>query len=242
MENDLDLFEALSPVDDKFKNLINDCVHTLQTNGFALPIKTKPALKFKLSDSTSSLGSAYYPSKKHNGNYLITLSRYLSDLSDEQIKATIYHELGHILAYMEEFKNGYIYVDMNGDTKFSGVDRADKIANKKSLYHHGSGWQAIMKRISNITGQSYSRLANAEETAAFNKATEKKYQNKPQKEKPIYKFICPECGSKLKYTKKTRFVQTYNKKNQWGEPCWWCATCIKRNGKKVAFIKDEGSA
>jgi len=236
---DLDLFEAFTTVDDRFKKLINDCVYTLESNGFKLPIRTQngdPKLKFKMSDSTTNLGAAYYPSSKHNGNYLITLSRYLDELTDEQIKNTIYHELGHILSYMEERERGYIYFDKDGNTKLVGETPSERRSSKKSLYHHGSGWQYIMKQISKLTGQPFQRLADAEESTAFNRSTQKKFEGKP-----IYKFICPSCGSKLEYTKRTKFVQTYDRVNN-GQPSWWCTRCQKRTGKKIAFIKDEGSA
>lgn len=235
----LDLFEALSYVDDRFKKLINDCVYTLESNGFKLPIRSKygePTLKFKMADTTSNLGLAYYPSSKHNGNYLITLSKYLDELTDEQIKNTIYHELGHILSYMEEHERGYIYFDKDGNTKLVGETPAERRASKEALYHHGEGWQYIMKKISQITGQSYERLANAEESTAFRNSTKKKFEDKP-----IYRFICPSCGSKLEYTRKTPFVKTFDKKNANGEPMWWCTICKNKLGKKIAFIKDEGN-
>ncbi len=224
------LEEAFSSVTDKLKRVINKCVHTLEVNGFKLPIKESPALRFKLGDKSSALGTAYYPKSTHNGNYLVVLSKYLEDMPEDEIQNTIYHELGHILCYIDEFKKGYIYLDSNGDTKLSGEDNYEKRLNKKKLAGHGPEWQRIMKRISAITGQSYQRLADAESSDNFRKASASKYK---------YFFKCPNCGSKLQYTRATDFTKTFDKKDANGQPCWWCTRCRKTTGKKIAFVKDE---
>ena len=230
---DLDLFEALSPVTDRFKKLINDCVYTLESNGFKLPLRQKQHnLKFKLNDSGRNLGTAWYPNREHNGNYLITLSKYLNDMTDDQIKQTIYHELGHIINYVDEFDKGYLYIDEYGNTKISGNDRQERIKNRKQLANHGPKWKSVMEKISSLTGYPYSRLADAEEGAAFRKATDSKYK---------YKFKCSNnCGNKLRYAKQTEFVKTYNKRNSYGEPIWWCPRCKRTTGKKYHFVIDNG--
>ena len=224
------LEEAFSSVSDKLKRVINKCVHTLEVNGFKLPIKEKPGLRFKLGDKASALGTAYYPRSTHNGNYLVVLSKYLEDMDEDEIQSTIYHELGHILSYMEDFKNGYVYLDSNGDTRISGSNNYEIRLNKKKLSHHGPEWQRIMRKISSITGQSYQRLADAESTANFRKASASKYK---------YFFKCPNCGCKLQYTRATDFTKTFDKKDSKGQPCWWCTRCLKNTGKKIAFVKDE---
>ncbi len=227
----LNLFEALTPVNDRFKKLINDCVYTLESNGFKLPLRQKEHnLKFKLNDSGTNLGVAMYPKQVHNGNYMIKLSKYLEDMTDDQIKQTIYHELGHIINMVDEIKKGYLYIDENGNTRLTGNTRQERLQNRRKLANHGPEWVSVMEKISKITGYPYSRLADAEESKAFKKATASKYK---------YFFKCPNCGSKLRYMKETDFVKTYNKRDLNGDPRWWCTNCRRTTGKKFAFVKDE---
>lgn len=134
----LNLFEALTPVNDRFKKLINDCVYTLESNGFKLPLRQKEHnLKFKLNDSGTNLGVAMYPKQVHNGNYMIKLSKYLEDMTDDQIKQTIYHELGHIINMVDEIKKGYLYIDENGNTRLTGNTRQERLQNRRKLANHG---------------------------------------------------------------------------------------------------------
>ena len=234
VSEDLDLFEAFTPVTDKLKKLINECVKTLVTNGFNLPIGAdkKPALKFKLGDKSRALGSAYYPRREHNGNYLVVLSKYIEDISEDAIKNTIYHELGHIICYMDELEKGYIYLDSDGDAKISGNTSAELKMNRKNLAGHGPVWQDVMQRIAKITGQTYQRLADAEKGRQFRDAVKDKYK---------YFFKCENnCGNKLKYTRMTDFVKNYNKKDKMGNPIWWCPRCEKQYGKRFQFVPYDG--
>ena len=87
-----------------------------------------------------------------------------------------------------------------------------------------------MQRISKITGQSYQRLANSEDSADFKSATKEKFP---------YQFECPNCHCKLRYSRKTDFVKNFDKVDNNGDPWWWCGDCRKKTGKKIAFVKLE---
>ena len=66
-----------------------------------------------------------------------------------------------------------------------------------------------MQQISKVTGQSYQRLANAEDTQDFKDATKDKFP---------YQFECPNCHVKLRYSKRTDFVKNFDKVDDKGEP------------------------
>ena len=230
---DVDLGESLNEafiqMNDRFKKLVDECVNTLTKNGFNIPLDK---LDFRTNNNIRRLGVAYYPKSENNGKYVIGISDYLKDMTDEQIKNTIYHELGHILSYEKDFEKGYVYVDKKGDTKLSGKTSSEMLRNKKRLSHHGKVWQDMMQQISKVTGQSYQRLANAEDTQDFEDATKDKFP---------YQFECPNCHVKLRYSKRTDFVKNFDKVDENGEPWWWCSDCRKKTGKKIAFVKLEGS-
>lgn len=228
-ENKGNLNEAFIQMNDRFKNLINDCVNTLTSNGINVPTDK---IDFRTNDNIRRLGVAYYPKSENDSKYVVGLSNYINDMNDEQVKNVIYHEIGHIIAYEDDFKKGYVYIDNNGDTRISGRTPREWGANKKKLSHHGKVWQDIMQSISKITGQSYQRLANAEDSADFKSATNEKFP---------YQFECPNCHCKLRYSRKTDFVKNFDKVDNDGEPLWWCGTCKKKTGKKIAFVKLEGS-
>ena len=230
---DIDLGENLNEsviqMNDKFKKLIDECIDTLSKNGLNVPTDR---LDFRTNDNIRRLGVASYPKSENNGKSVIGLSNYMNNMSDEQIKNTIYHELGHILSYEKDFEKGYVYVDKNGNARLSGKTNAEMLRNKRRLSHHGKVWQDVMQQISKITGQSYQRLANAEDTQDFKDATKDKFP---------YQFECPNCHVKLRYSKRTDFVKNFDKVDSDGTPWWWCGDCAKKTGKKIAFVKLEGS-
>ena len=113
------LEEGFSSVTDKLKKVINKCVHTLEVNGFKLPIKEKPGLRFKLGDKASALGTAYYPRSTHNGNYLTVLSKYLEDMDEDEVQNTIYHELGHVYQMQFGILLGIVMVLINFSGNYS---------------------------------------------------------------------------------------------------------------------------
>ena len=104
-------------------------------------------------------------------------------------------------------------------------------ANKKKLSHHGKRWKDIVEKLSKVSGISLQRLANAEDTTEWDTINNDKYK---------YFFECPNCHCKLKYTRATDFVKTYNNEKPNGEPYWWCGNCKKTTGKKIKFVKIDG--
>lgn len=226
-KNKGNLNEAIMPMNNKFRRLTDECIDLLGKNGLIVPDN----LKVVTNDNINRLGVAYYPKSENDGNYMIGISNYLKDMPDEQIKNTIYHELGHILAYEKDFAKGYVYLS-GGDTWLKGNTNSERRANKKRLSHHGKVWQDIMKQISQITGQEYSRLANAEDTSAFKDATKDKY---------IYHFECPNCHVQMHFARKTDFVKNYDKDGDDGVPMWCCHDCRVKTGKRIKFVKLEGS-
>lgn len=92
---------------------------------------------------------------------------------------------------------------------------------------HGIAWQQVCDKIRAATGQVITRTNPMSQHAGVAAYNESKIK---------YEFECPNCGSKVRLMKATRFVREYNLKNEWtGEPRWWCGNCRKKFGKKFAY-------
>ena len=182
-------------------------------------------LKISVGNETAHrLGQARYPS---NGITEIVLAPQIDKFeNDESILSVILHELGHIIAYDDDFAKGYVeYSD-----KYNRAILRSK-ENKKKLSHHGKRWKDIVEKLSKVSGISLQRLANAEDTTEWDTINKDKYK---------YFFECPNCHCKLKYTRATDFVKTYNDEKPNGEPYWWCSNCKQKTGKKIKFVKIDG--
>lgn len=182
-------------------------------------------LKISVGNETAHrLGQARYPS---NGITEIVLAPQIDKFeNDESILSVILHELGHIIAYDDDFAKGYVEYS----NKYNRAILRSK-ENKKKLSHHGKRWKDIVEKLSKVSGISLQRLANAEDTTEWDTINKDKYK---------YFFECPNCHCKLKYTRATDFVKTYNDEKPNGEPYWWCSNCKKTTGKKIKFVKTDG--
>lgn len=171
-------------------------------------------------ETTHRLGFAKYP---NNEITEIILAPQIDKFkNDESILSVILHELGHIIAYDDDFDRGYV--------KYSNKYKQTilvKPAYKKRLSHHGKRWQDIVAKLSEVSGIPLQRLTNAEDNVEWNEITKDKYK---------YFFECPNCHSKLKYTRETDFVKNYDKEDENG-PYWWCGICKKNTGKKIKYVK-----
>lgn len=182
-------------------------------------------LRISLGNETAHrLGLAKYPVK---GVTEIVLAPQIDKFeNDESILSVILHELGHIIAYDDDFAKGYVEYSDKYD---SSIVRSK--ANKKKLSHHGKRWKDVVEKLSKVSGISLQRLTNAEDTTEWNNINKDKYK---------YFFECPNCHCKLKYTRETNFVKTYDKDHPDGDPYWWCSICEKNTGKKIKFVKIDG--
>ena len=182
-------------------------------------------LRISLGNETAHrLGLAKYPVK---GVTEIVLAPQIDKFeNDESILSVILHELGHIIAYDDDFAKGYVEYSDKYD---QAIVRSKAI--KKKLSHHGKRWKDVVEKLSKVSGISLQRLTNAEDTMEWNTINKDKYK---------YFFECPNCHCKLKYTRATDFVKTYDKDHPDGDPYWWCSICEKNTGKKIKFVKIDG--
>ena len=185
-----------SLTDDRLKNLVIECVDTLKRKGFDV---TMSDLALETSDSTTTLGSMK-PPEYPLAPYTLTLSKYLSNDTDENIKNTIYHELCHYLQFKELVKRGI--ADMS---PLKGLVWSNKYnltrAQKNDYIGHGDLWKSIAKDVGAAVGMEFSRLAAAEEAPGFYKAVD---------DAAKYIIRCRNCGNRLTFMRKTDFVKDPN--------------------------------
>lgn len=187
--------KALS--DERVYQYIVECIELLSENGLDV---TLDDMDLKESSSPSTLGSMEPPRHGYD-NYTLTLSKYLFDSDEEQIKNTIYHELCHYLQFKALVKKGIATIDFMRGLVWSPQYAHISKAEHDKYIGHGELWKYIADVVSKITGQSYSRLANAEETAAFDNAV---------KSNAKYVVRCKNCGNELPFMRKTAFVKNPN--------------------------------
>lgn len=179
-------------------------------------------LRISIGNETSRrLGQARYP--KNDITEIVLAPQIDKFENDESILSVILHELGHIIAFDDDFDRGY--VEYSNRYKQTWLVKS---AYKKRLSHHGKRWQDVVAKLSQVSGIPLQRLANAEDTAEWQEINKDKYK---------YFFECPRCHSKLKYTRETDFVRTYNDTRQDGSPYWWCGKCEKETGEKIKYVK-----
>lgn len=179
-------------------------------------------LRISIGNETARrLGQARYP--KNDITEIVLAPQIDKFEKDESILSVILHELGHIIAFDDDWDRGYV--------KYSNKYKQTmlvKPAYKKRLSHHGKRWQDVVAKLSQVSGIPLQRLTNAEDTAEWQDINKDKYK---------YFFECPRCHSKLKYTRETDFVRTYNDTRQDGSPYWWCGKCEKETGEKIKYVK-----
>lgn len=233
-ENNLNesLNEAMS---DRIQKLIDKAYDICKKAGydFSNPQSFKSNMLVKCplqirmgNEKVRRLGEASYPKDD------ITEIRLMPQLDefkdDNSILSVILHEMGHIIAFDEDFYLGLV--------KYDGRRKGTMLTNSKyrsKLSHHGKRWQKIVADLSRESGLSLQRLANAEDSAEWKEINSDKYK---------YFFECPNCHQKLQYTKETAFVKTYDKFLNDGSPMWWCPICQKDTGKKIQFVKVDKEA
>lgn len=81
---------------------------------------------------------------------------------------------------------------------------------------HGPVWQKIVRRISVATGLNITRCYSNSDMPIHAAAIASSYK---------YNFACVGCGSKIHYTKRTKFVNTYSDLMINGKPRWTCSRC-----------------
>lgn len=155
-------------------DLITECKNICAGLNYSLPGN----LKFLQCKAFRRAGLACHADKT------IVLSSFLFKESDNAIKTTILHEMGHIIAG-------------------PGVK-------------HGPGWQKIVRKINASTGLHITRCYSDEDMPIHATAVAKSYK---------YTFQCRGCGLQLKYTRRSRFVDTYDEILYSGKPRWTCSHC-----------------
>ena len=223
----VDTKSALSP---KMKKIVEECIGIVKEAGYDLMdymnneythyLYNYPLRFWTESSRINNLGSAYYP---EYGYTMVTFSKHLEELPEDEIKDTVLHELGHVIAYQNDFEN-YIYYD--------GESQKCKYRDRKykgKLSGHGKVWKNIMNKISAVSGIPFSRLSDSEN---WKEVTKDEFP---------YKFVCPGCGSTLRYARQTPFVKTYGDDLPNGNPRWYCTKCYKDTGEKIKFVKTEDS-
>lgn len=185
--------------DERILALCKECWKDLLKMG----IKVPPGVKYQERKTTAWFGLASY---KENS---ITLSSYILNDPEDELKRTIYHELAHLAANLKDPGCG-----------------------------HRRVWKDYAELISRRTGINITRTTNARLLGMHQEWVKvKDAKRKARPAAPRYEFVCPECGAKVIHHKKSKFVQQYDWTHPNGEPWWWCARCRKTTGKKIQFKK-----
>lgn len=182
--------------DQRIWKLIEECLDIYQEAGYDIEdFKTRWPLNFiQSTGAVNTFGTCSWPQYEGGASY-ITLNSYMFNESDEAIKSTILHELAHYVNNCSMLDDGIVYFSY-------GILKGRKGYYNKSMHgSHGSNWKAIASVISNKTGINIQRTDSYSLHTGVGAKAEEKYK---------YTVTCPECGSTMKYMKKTDFVKNPN--------------------------------
>lgn len=209
---------------DRILKLIDECIKTMEgISFFGYPdeIFHYSDIGFHEGDVLHTFGQFSWPKiygRNMQSNPKITLNKNMFSEPDESIKNTILHELCHFVVYTMGVYDHIYFI--------KGTSWCSKKSDNAEWSAHGRKWKEVADIVGRVAGTKISRTDSMKTHPGVGQELEKRQK---------YIFRCKNCGNTFGYTKRTKFVDTYDQMVTAGKyegyPKWGCSKCSAGNHK-----------
>ena len=180
---------------------VGDCIDFLNSHGYGID-KSDIGL-FSFSGTKSS--GVMRPPAYEGGKFMLGLNDSLSDGSEDEVKATIYHELCHYLQFREIIDSGI--------AEWKGGRLKMKSAAGRKYSSHGDLWKSYADAVGKLAGIKITPYFAWDEKPTMYDAAYAQAK---------YAIKCAHCGAMFLYPRSTKFVKDViagNGHSEWVHRC-----------------------